>query len=174
MNTAPDIPICQVVGYKNAGKTTLMNRLISYFTKQGVRVGTLKHHGHGGEPDVAADTDSYRHTEAGAAISAVQGGNALQVTIKEQEKRPLADILPLYSFLPIDLLLIEGYKGASFPKIVLIRDGDDFQLPDKLTNVIAVGSLNAVEENDKYNMFSIKELETVLPHLASLIKGDKT
>src|SRR5699024_1477738 len=36
------IPVWQIVGYKRAGKTTLMTSLIRYFSSTGMRMGTLK------------------------------------------------------------------------------------------------------------------------------------
>src|SRR5690625_6083705 len=83
----PIFPVYQVVGYKRAGKTTLMTSLIRYFSSTGMRVGTLKHHGHGGEPAVIKETDSYQHTEAGSLISAVQGEKQLHLTVNQKEKR---------------------------------------------------------------------------------------
>src|SRR5690625_1348600 len=137
MHNQLSIPVYQVVGYKRAGKTTLMTSLIRYFSSTGMRVGTLKHHGHGGEPAVIKETDSYQHTEAGSLISAVQGEKQLHLTVNQKEKLALTDILPLYTFLPLDLLLIEGYKNASYPKIVLIREEADIHLLDRLSNIIA-------------------------------------
>jgi len=173
MHNQLSIPVCQIVGYKRAGKTTLMTSLIRYFSNTGMRVGTLKHHGHGGEPAIIKETDSYQHTEAGSLISAVQGEKQLHLTVNEKEKLTLTDILPLYTFLPLDLLLIEGCKNASYPKIVLIREEADIHLLDRLSNVIAVGSwnMNNLHIKDHFT-FSLQEMETSLPQLAKLMIGD--
>lgn len=45
--------IFQVVGYKNAGKTTLMEQLIAVLRNEGMVVSCLKHHGHGGRLQAA-------------------------------------------------------------------------------------------------------------------------
>ncbi|MED4879509.1 molybdopterin-guanine dinucleotide biosynthesis protein MobB, partial [Anoxybacillus geothermalis] len=42
--------VWQVVGYKHSGKTTLMEKWVTAAVREGWRVGTVKHHGHGGEP----------------------------------------------------------------------------------------------------------------------------
>lgn len=65
--------IIQIVGYQNSGKTTLMEQLIKHATKEGLRVGTIKHHGHGGAPVENLSKDSNRHEQAGARVSAVEG-----------------------------------------------------------------------------------------------------
>lgn len=44
--------ILQIVGYQNSGKTTLMEKLIQALTYEGMKVATIKHHGHGGYPEV--------------------------------------------------------------------------------------------------------------------------
>lgn len=172
MQNESNLPICQVVGYKNTGKTTLMNRLIFYFTDNGLRVSTLKHHGHGGEPDRMKHTDSYQHMESGSIISAVQGERQFHMTVQDTEKLALSDLLSLYNILPLDLLLIEGYKNADYPKIVLLRSEADKELLTQLTNIIAVGYWHTTSlQTDKYFTFAMKEIEAVLPHLAGLIQS---
>ena len=146
-----NFPICQVVGYKNSGKTMLMSRLIHYFSKQNMQVGTLKHHGHGGEPALVKETDSYKHLQDGATVSAVQGEQQLQITFNNIPAFPLQKLIEYYRAFPIDVLLIEGYKHAAYPKIVLLQEKHDLYLLDELTNIIAVGS-------------NKKELLTALPH----------
>ena len=62
-----------VTGWKNAGKTTLVERLVAEFVRRGWRVSTIKHAHH----DVDVDQpgrDSFRHRVAGATEVAVVGG----------------------------------------------------------------------------------------------------
>ena len=54
-----------IIGWKNNGKTGLMVRLVSEFTRRGFRVSTIKHAHHSFDVDHAGK-DSYRHREAGA------------------------------------------------------------------------------------------------------------
>ena len=54
-----------VVGYKNAGKTGLMERLVAEITSRGFSVSTLKHAHHSFDVDHPGK-DSYRHRHAGA------------------------------------------------------------------------------------------------------------
>lgn len=116
--------VFQVVGYQNSGKTTLMEKLIRAASKQGLRVATIKHHGHGGTPD---KKDSTRHQEAGAALAGVEGDGVLQLNIK-QESWPLMEIVKLYNQFPIDCIFVEGYKKEPCPKAVLIRNEKDLTL----------------------------------------------
>jgi molybdopterin-guanine dinucleotide biosynthesis protein B len=57
-------PVIGIAGWKKSGKTTLAERLISEFTRRGLRVATVKHAHHDFQIDDAA-TDSARHRRAG-------------------------------------------------------------------------------------------------------------
>ncbi len=45
------IPIVSIVSKSNAGKTTLLEKLISELVKRGCRVATIKHNMHGFDID---------------------------------------------------------------------------------------------------------------------------
>lgn len=129
--------ILQVVGYQNSGKTTLMEQFIREATATGLRVATIKHHGHGGIPDVESSKDSMRHERAGAAVAAVEGGGVLRLSAKRDHWN-LEEILALYQHFPIDLILIEGYKHASYPKIVILQMEEDYELLTELHEIMCV------------------------------------
>ncbi|MEN1970342.1 molybdopterin-guanine dinucleotide biosynthesis protein B [Lentibacillus sp. N15] len=159
--------ICQIVGYKNTGKTTVMGQLIQHLTKQGFKVGALKHHGHGGEPAMATSTDSYRHFTAGASISAVEGAANTELILPNIE---LNEMVRLYASIGIDILLMEGFKHKNFPKIVLVKNKEDVSLVRNLSAVIAVGSWNKdVLADADYPVFLIPNIETQLDMLAKII-----
>ncbi|MED3874855.1 molybdopterin-guanine dinucleotide biosynthesis protein B [Lysinibacillus capsici] len=129
--------ILQIVGYQNSGKTTLMERLIKQATMEELRVGTIKHHGHGGVPTNETTKDSSRHEQAGAVVTAVEGAGTLRMSI-HQNSWQLADILAIYESLPIDIMLIEGYKNEHYPKVVLLRTAQDQVLLQQVTNILCV------------------------------------
>ena len=102
-----------VTGWKNAGKTTLVERLVAEFVRRGWRVATIKHAHH----DVDVDQpgrDSFRHRAAGATEVAVIGGHRYAI-MREQEEPTLAEVLARMA--PADLILIEGFKRERHPKI---------------------------------------------------------
>lgn len=166
-------PVCQIVGHKNAGKTTLMSKLINYYSSCGVHVGALKHHGHGGEPEAfheVKETDSTKHLKAGAIISGVQGENTLQLSLEPKKPLDLTQILTMYESSEPDIILVEGYKNASFPKIVLLNDVQDEYLLETVPNTIAIGALNK-ELLYNRSLFTIPllEVEKRLPEIAAYI-----
>jgi molybdopterin-guanine dinucleotide biosynthesis protein B len=112
-----------VVGWKNSGKTTLVERLIAEFTRQGLVVASVKHSHHAFAIDDGA-TDSARHRRAGARQVAVVS-NARWALLSELGEAPepsLEDILARMG--PADIVVVEGYKGRDIPKIeARRRDG---------------------------------------------------
>lgn len=127
----------QIAGYQNSGKTTLSLTLIKQLTSAGLKVATVKHHGHGGKPEVVEAKDSDKHMKAGAAVSLVEGGGRM---IIQAENGPwsLSEEIDMLSFFKPDVILIEGYKNEPFPKAVILRDEKDLELVEKLQNIQVV------------------------------------
>ena len=102
-----------ITGWKNAGKTTLTERLVAEFVRRGWRVSTIKHAHH--EIDIdRPGTDSHRHRVAGAAEVAIVGGRRYAI-MREAPEPSLSEVLARLS--TADLVLIEGYKREPHPKI---------------------------------------------------------
>lgn len=109
-----------VVGYKNAGKTGLMERLVAEITQRGFSVSTLKHAHHSFDVDHPGK-DSYRHRVAGANQVLLSSGNrwALMTELRGAQEPTLDDLLTRLD--PVDLVLVEGYKRDQHPKIEAYR-----------------------------------------------------
>ncbi|MDZ4135456.1 MAG: molybdopterin-guanine dinucleotide biosynthesis protein B [Paracoccaceae bacterium] len=105
-----------VTGTKNAGKTGLMERLVTEISARGFAVSTVKHAHHATEIDHPG-RDSFRHREAGAqeviVASPVRWG--VMHELRGAPEPSLDDLLARFS--PVDLVLIEGYKTEAHPKI---------------------------------------------------------
>jgi molybdopterin-guanine dinucleotide biosynthesis protein B len=102
-----------ITGWKNAGKTTLTERLVAEFVRRGWSVSTVKHAHH----DIDIDrpgTDSYRHRAAGAGEVALVGGRRYAI-MRETPEPSISEVLARLA--PADLVLIEGYKREPHPKI---------------------------------------------------------
>lgn len=109
-----------VVGYKNTGKTGLMERLVTEITQRGFSVSTIKHAHHSFDVDHEGK-DSYRHRTAGASQVLLSSGArwALMSELRGAEEPALETLLTKLD--PVDLILIEGYKRDSHSKIETYR-----------------------------------------------------
>ncbi|MEO1732266.1 MAG: molybdopterin-guanine dinucleotide biosynthesis protein B [Pseudomonadota bacterium] len=109
-----------IVGWKNAGKTGLMERLVTEITARKLRVSTVKHAHHSFDVDQPGK-DSYRHRVAGATEVLLASGNrfALMHELRDRSEPTLAELLDRLA--PVDLVLVEGYKRDPHPKIEAFR-----------------------------------------------------
>ena len=129
--------ILQIAGFQNSGKTAVMEKLIKRAQRESLKTGTIKHHGHGGAPDKALmEKDSGKHLEAGSKLAGVEGGGVLQLSLGSGSWT-LEELLKIYSMLDLDLILIEGYKHAPYPKAVCIRNEHDLGLLE-LSGIVCV------------------------------------
>ncbi|QFT98105.1 Molybdopterin-guanine dinucleotide biosynthesis adapter protein [Roseovarius sp. THAF8] len=134
-----------VVGWKNAGKTGLMERLVTEITGRGVSVSTVKHAHHRFDVDHPGK-DSHRHRVAGATEVLLASRNrfALMHELRDEDE-PSLDAL-LSKLAPVDLVLIEGYKRDAHPKVEAHRSvtGNPLIAPDDPT-IRAVASDTALD-----------------------------
>src|SRR5262245_15158437 len=113
-------PIIGIAGWKNSGKTTLVTRLITEFVARGLKVATVKHAHHDFQID-DRETDSARHRRAGAQQVAVVSAKRWAV-VNELGGAPEPDLSDVISWMePCDLIIVEGYKTTSMPKIEVRR-----------------------------------------------------
>ncbi len=116
-----------VVGYKNAGKTGLMERLVVEMVSRGLSVSTVKHAHHTFDVDQPGK-DSYRHRVAGASQTLLSSGNrwALMSELRGMQEPSLQELL--VQLAPVDLVLVEGYKRDSHPKVEAYRQETEHPL----------------------------------------------
>lgn len=128
--------ILQVVGFKDVGKTTVMQYLVNYFKSRGYPVVTIKHHGHEGEEITLPPShlDHMRHFEAGADQSIVQG-HAYVETVQRVDEMPLQTLIDECVTIDESIILVEGYKQAHYDKIILYRNAEEYQQLHQLSNV---------------------------------------
>lgn len=124
-----------VTGWKNAGKTTLVERLVAEFVRRGWTVNTVKHAHHDVDIDQPG-TDSARHRAAGATEVALVGGLRYAI-MREQGEPALGQVLERLS--PADLVLIEGYKREPHPKIE-VRAGNGNSMAASDPAIVAIAS----------------------------------
>jgi len=129
-----------IVGWKNSGKTTLVAALVREFCARGLRVSTVKHAHHAFDLD-RPGKDSYQHRDAGAheVLIASHGRWALLHELRGAAEPALAGLLQHMS--PVDLVLVEGFKGEAHPKLeVRRRDSSGAPLSDTDPHIVAIAS----------------------------------
>jgi molybdopterin-guanine dinucleotide biosynthesis protein B len=131
-----------IVGWKNNGKTTLIEKLVTHFAASGLRVSTVKHAHHAFDIDHQGK-DSYRHRAAGAyeVIVASKARWALIHESRGEEETELDQLLAHLA--PADLVVVEGFKQHAHPKIEVVLDESApplWQNPDH--NIVAIACKN--------------------------------
>ncbi len=166
--------IYQIVGYQNSGKTTIILKLIEILKNEGIKSATIKHHGHGGRPDILSQKDSAKHINAGAVASLVEGEGRLCLQADETAFT-LEDQIRFVDFFRPDIILIEGHKMKSYPKLLILRDENDLSLISDVCNILTVivwnkELINTVREKLKVPVFHITEEKALTEISKELIK----
>jgi molybdopterin-guanine dinucleotide biosynthesis protein B len=136
--------IIGIAGWSGAGKTTLLTRLIPHLTARGLRVSTLKHAHHAFDIDQPGK-DSHSHRMAGATEVLISSANrfALMHELRGEPEWSLRALLDKLS--AVDLVLVEGFKRETHPKLEVFRAavGKPLLHPDD-RNIVAIASDGAV------------------------------
>ena len=144
------VPVLGFAAYSGTGKTTLLVKLLPLMKLQGLSVATIKQTHHDFEIDKPGK-DSYALRKAGASQVLIASEKRCAI-VTEYEKPVESDLVELVNKLDlekIDLVLVEGFKNRSFPKIELHRTvtGHKLIFPED-DNVIAVASDESLDTGD--------------------------
>jgi len=117
------LPIVGFCAYSGTGKTTLLIRLIPLLKSHGLRVGVVKHAHHSFDLDYPGkDSHSLRGAGAEQLLIASRHRIAWIEETPAREGEPgLTELLNALDPEHLDLILVEGFKRESFPKIELHR-----------------------------------------------------
>ena len=143
--------------YSGTGKTTLIKDVVMILKKSNYRVSVIKHAHHNFDIDQPGK-DSYEIRKSGAENMLISSKNrwALMHENMNNNELTLIDLINLLGKIKCDLILVEGFKAESFPKIELYRkevSKDRGLLSNSDKDVVAI----ATEQKTK--------LETSLPVL---------
>ena len=107
-------------GWSGSGKTTLLAQLIPILVAGGHRVSSIKHAHHDFDIDIPGK-DSHTHRTAGASEVLVSSGRRWAL-MHELRGAPEPSLVALLDKLePVDLVLIEGFKRSTHPKLEVHR-----------------------------------------------------
>lgn len=162
-----------LAGWSGSGKTTLLRALILALTARGLRVSTIKHAHHAFDIDLPGK-DSFEHRAAGAHEVIVSSANrfALIHELRGAPERTLSELLRLLG--PVDLVVIEGFKGERHPKIEVHRAavGKPLLFPDDPTIGAIVTDLDHLDTPlPRLRFDEIERIADLVQTLASPIES---
>ena len=129
-----------LAGWSGAGKTTLLVKLIPELIRRGLHVSTVKHAHHAFDIDQPGK-DSYEHRRAGAREVLVASARRYAL-VHEHADDPEPGLPTLLATLsPADLVIVEGFKASSHPKIEVHRAANGKPLlAGEIPNVAAIAT----------------------------------
>lgn len=113
------VKVVAFVAKSNTGKTSLLEQVIRELKNRGYKVGAIKHDAHRFDIDHPGK-DSHRLTEAGADTMLITSPEKLALIKKHEVEPSLEDLISTY-FTDVDIVLTEGFKMSSLPKIEVHR-----------------------------------------------------
>lgn len=141
--------IIQVVGFKNAGKTTLIEYFIKRFIEEEWKVAAIKHDVHGFLMDKSG-TDTWKMQQAGADVTAIT--SPMKTAVLYQNPLSLQELLQHVK--DVDVVLVEGFKSENYPKMVLVQQNEIDEL-EKLQNVFcSVNTESIYKQEMKEKLFN--------------------
>lgn len=121
----------------NVGKTTLIKHLLEIFSKEGLKVGVVKHHHKEFDFD-REGKDSFIFSKSGAScVKMVSPNRVISIENLNYEKS-LYDVLETMT--DYDFVLVEGYKWENLDRIEVYRTGYSTKIISDKDKLIAIVS----------------------------------
>lgn len=124
-----------VVGARDAGKTTLIERLLPILRAHGLIAVAVKHHVHLDAPE-REGSDTARFAAAGAAATVLAGPGGIVRRAPSLVDPPIDEVLATVGH--ADVVLVEGYSRSARPKILVGRSGVGPDRPAPAGPIVAV------------------------------------
>jgi molybdopterin-guanine dinucleotide biosynthesis protein B len=168
------LPLIGFAAYSGTGKTTLLCKLIPLLKQKGIRIGVIKHAHHDFDIDFP-QKDSYKLRKSGAdtmLITSCQRTAIISEHIPISNEPSLEDALNKMPTDGLDLLLVEGFKKAIFPKIELHRQilNRPYLYPTD-PNIIAIAcddKLNTIDTNRRpIRQFDLNQPQDIADFIAT-------
>ncbi|MEE9443321.1 MAG: molybdopterin-guanine dinucleotide biosynthesis protein B [candidate division Zixibacteria bacterium] len=144
-----------IIGARNSGKTTLIEKMASLLSHRGLRVATVKHTFHSHTFDTEGK-DTFRHRRAGARFTVgISSADMALFASPDEENR-----VKIFEFLKnnCDVCFVEGNKGAKRSTILLTRKIDDLGEISSDHIIAVYGPVNNNMANDYFPLDKTEEL----------------
>lgn len=171
-STTPMLGFC---AFSGTGKTTLLTQLIPILSGSGIKLSVIKHAHHNFDIDHKGK-DSYELRHAGATQMLISSSRrwALMRELDEQEPElSLTQLIDTIDHSCTDLILVEGFKKESIPKIELHRPSLGHPLMcTSDSNIIAVAtdeSCITPEHLNRLNLNQPKEIADFIKQYFQLV-----
>ncbi len=148
--------IIAFVGHSNVGKTTLIEKLIIELKSRGYRVATMKHAGRENSLDEPGK-DSWRHIQAGSEATILSTQDRVMLIKPVAQDTSLEEIARLFGEDP-DIILADGFKGSSVPKIEVHRKEIGAPLTD-IKKLIAIATDEPLDT--KTRQFALEDVKGI-------------
>ena len=148
-----------ITGWKNTGKTGLVERLVTELSFRGFTVSTIKHAHHSFDVDYQG-RDSYRHRKAGACEVLLSSGNrwALMHELGGADEMSLADLLSKLT--PVDVVLVEGFKTEGHEKLECHRASTSTMVIGRADDTI-IGIASDIELDVELPFFDLNDTKVI-------------
>ena len=121
----------------NVGKTTLIKHLLEIFSKEGLKVGVVKHHHKEFDFD-REGKDSFIFSKSGASCVKMVSPNRVITIENLNYEKSLYDVLETMT--DYDFVLVEGYKWENLDRIEVYRTGYSTKIISDKDKLIAIVS----------------------------------
>lgn len=158
------IPVLSVIASKsNVGKTTVLCDIIRELKSRKYKVATIKHDIHGFDIDHPGK-DTWMHAKAGADIVAISSAKKMAIIENIENEYSLDEVISKIK--NVDIIITEGYKNESKPKIEILRKDISDKLYSKTDELFAI--ISDITVDNDVSQFAFNEIRK----LVDLIESD--
>ena len=170
-------PLLGFCAYSGTGKTTLLTQLIPVLKEHGLKIGLVKHAHHQFDTDLP-EKDSYKLRKAGACEMLVASAKRWALVHESPERKDdpvLEELLPYLSLGELDLVLVEGFKNESLPKIELNRPslGKPYLFPN-IPGILALATDLAPSEEIELPILDLNNIDEIAEFVLEKYLGRQT
>lgn len=160
------VPVISFVGWHNAGKTTVLEKVVRELTERGFRIGLLKHTEKRFQLDKPG-SDTARLAQAGACQVAIASQERIGFYGRVEQEPTLDEMCAL--FRDVDLIITEGYKQGDKPKIFVARSEISRDIPALSQLAAIVADFEVGDQN--VPCFGLEETDALADFLTVLLQN---
>ena len=161
-----------IIGWKDTGKTTLIEKLINEFNNRNFSVSTIKHSHHRISVDKEG-TDTFRHFNAGARETILASKKNWIKFSREPGKHGSSLNYIIKQIIPVDLVIVEGFKMEDHKKIEVVNGMSDKQPLFETDKTICGLIFNKHKiENTVLPQFERDNIEKICDFIVKTLEGE--